>query len=93
MSPPLTSSSVSAFENNVVACFFSLLRDKFRQSLDYKVKVDELEEAVAEWENLVSDVQQPGLLKHILLFFLIFRMVARAPLDNYKSSSAPRKKS
>ena len=93
MSPPLTSSSVSAFENNVVTCFFSLLRDKFRQSLDYKVKVDELEEAVAEWENLVSDVQQPRLLKHILLFFLIFRMVARAPLDKYKSSSAPRQKS
>jgi len=55
MSPPLSSSSVSTFENNV-ACFFSLLRDKFRQSIDYKMKVDELEEAVAEWENLVGVV-------------------------------------
>ena len=36
MSPPLTSSSVSAFENNVVACFFSLLRDKFQDITEVK---------------------------------------------------------
>jgi hypothetical protein len=52
MSPPLASSAT--FDNSNVGCFFSLLRDKFRLSLDYKLKVDEIEEAVAEWETLVS---------------------------------------
>ena len=45
LSPPLTSENC--------ACFFSLLRDKFRSSLDYKMNVEELEETVADWESLV----------------------------------------
>ena len=49
MSPPLTSDrSVTSH-----ACFFSLLRDKFRSSLDYKMSVADLEEAVSDWENQV----------------------------------------
>jgi hypothetical protein len=36
------------------ACFFSLLRDKFRASPDYKMTVAQLEEAVADWETLVT---------------------------------------
>lgn len=51
MSPPLMSSG--AFDNSSFACFFSLLRDKFRLSIDYKMSLEELEDAVTEWENLV----------------------------------------
>ena len=50
MSPPLSSIVES---NNCFACFFSLLREKFRSSLDYKMTVEELEEAVADWESQV----------------------------------------
>ena len=53
MSPPLSSIVES---NNCFACFFSLLREKFRSSLDYKMTVDELEEAVADWESQVHEV-------------------------------------
>ena len=52
MSPPLM--STAAFDNPNFACFFSLLRDKFRLSIDYKMSIEELEEVVAEWENLVG---------------------------------------
>jgi hypothetical protein len=62
MSPPLSSMVES---NNCFACFFSLLREKFRSSLDYKMTVEELEEAVADWESQV--VIKMGKL-NLLLF-------------------------
>ena len=69
MSPPLM--STAAFDNPNFACFFSLLRDKFRLSIDYKMSIEELEEVVAEWENLVGKCLNPGILAaRILLLFL-----------------------
>ncbi len=71
MSPPLSSMVES---NNCFACFFSLLREKFRSSLDYKMTVDELEEAVADWEsqvyiakfnqNLALNLHEDGIYCH-----------------------------
>jgi hypothetical protein len=66
MSPPLTSESC--------ACFFSLLRDKFRSSLDYKMNVEELEEVVAEWESLV---QICPIVLTVIFNVIIFDWAAR----------------
>ena len=68
MSPPLSSIVES---NNCFACFFSLLREKFRSSLDFKMTVDELEEAVADWESQVHKVVEMAKLDSVFRLYSV----------------------